>query len=212
MSLRVPRPGNLASLASLRPPRRATLDQLVRRPGFRVNVVSGKDKPRGDTADVGGRAGLAATPRDQRVQRIERLKRLSSELDRDLPPLEFGLRITTFVRDTTEQAWADAEAKVAEMADAKRPAQTIAGTRRGPEAPAGPAVTGRGAGRQSLHHAGQVRRRRRGHHLAGRFAAGRRKLAAQVPGLGVSHFVLSDTPYLEEIKRQGDQLLPLLRG
>ncbi len=29
--------------------------------------------------------------------------------------------------------------------------------------------------------------------------------------LGVSHFVLSDTPYLEEIKRQGDQLLPLLR-
>jgi hypothetical protein len=24
--------------------------------------------------------------------------------------------------------------------------------------------------------------------------------------------VLSDTPYLEEIKRQGDQLLPLLRG
>ena len=29
--------------------------------------------------------------------------------------------------------------------------------------------------------------------------------------LGISHFVLSDTPYLEEIKRQGDQLLPLLR-
>jgi alkanesulfonate monooxygenase len=30
--------------------------------------------------------------------------------------------------------------------------------------------------------------------------------------LGISHFVLSDTPYLVEIKRQGDQLLPLLRG
>lgn len=29
--------------------------------------------------------------------------------------------------------------------------------------------------------------------------------------LGVAHFVLSDTPYLFEIKRQGDQLLPLLR-
>jgi len=29
--------------------------------------------------------------------------------------------------------------------------------------------------------------------------------------LGVTHFVLSDTPYLQEIKRQGDQLLPLLR-
>jgi len=30
--------------------------------------------------------------------------------------------------------------------------------------------------------------------------------------IGVTHFVLSDTPYLAEIKRQGDQLLPLLRG
>ena len=29
--------------------------------------------------------------------------------------------------------------------------------------------------------------------------------------LGVTHFVLSDTPYLPEIKRQGDLLLPLLR-
>ena len=29
--------------------------------------------------------------------------------------------------------------------------------------------------------------------------------------LGVTHFVLSDTPYLPEIVRQGDQLLPLLR-
>nr|GID90390.1 hypothetical protein Ade03nite_93140 [Actinoplanes derwentensis] len=28
--------------------------------------------------------------------------------------------------------------------------------------------------------------------------------------LGISHFVLSDAPYLPEIKRQGDQLLPLL--
>ncbi|MET0240675.1 MAG: LLM class flavin-dependent oxidoreductase, partial [Sphingobium sp.] len=55
-------------------------------------------------------------PLDGVAERIARLKRLSRELDRDLPPLEFGLRITTLVRDTTEQAWADAEAKVAEMA------------------------------------------------------------------------------------------------
>jgi alkanesulfonate monooxygenase len=47
-------------------------------------------------------------------QRIERLQRLSRDLDRDLPPLEFGLRVTTFVRGTTEQAWAEAEARVAE--------------------------------------------------------------------------------------------------
>ena len=49
-------------------------------------------------------------------QRIERLKALSQALGREHAPLEFGLRITTLVRDTTEQAWADAEAKVAEMA------------------------------------------------------------------------------------------------
>jgi len=30
--------------------------------------------------------------------------------------------------------------------------------------------------------------------------------------LGITHFVLSDTPYLKEIKKQGDQLLPLMRG
>lgn len=29
--------------------------------------------------------------------------------------------------------------------------------------------------------------------------------------LGVTHFVLSDTPYREEIARVGDRLLPLLR-
>jgi alkanesulfonate monooxygenase len=30
--------------------------------------------------------------------------------------------------------------------------------------------------------------------------------------LGITHFVLSDAPYLREIARQGDQLLPLLRN
>jgi alkanesulfonate monooxygenase len=29
--------------------------------------------------------------------------------------------------------------------------------------------------------------------------------------LGVTHFILSDTPYLSEAERIGDQLLPLLR-
>ncbi|MEV0062107.1 hypothetical protein [Nocardia sp. NPDC050718] len=44
------------------------------------------------------------------------MRALSAELGREHAPLEFGLRITTFVRDTTEQAWADAEIRVAEMA------------------------------------------------------------------------------------------------
>lgn len=55
-------------------------------------------------------------PLDGVRQRIDRLKTLSNTLDRDLPPPEFGRRITALVRDTTQQAWADAEAKVAKMA------------------------------------------------------------------------------------------------
>ena len=38
------------------------------------------------------------------AERIERLKRLSAEHDR-ARPLEFGLRITVVVRETSEEAW-----------------------------------------------------------------------------------------------------------
>ncbi|ANM13055.1 MULTISPECIES: LLM class flavin-dependent oxidoreductase [unclassified Rhizobium] len=147
-------------------------------------------------------------------ERIGRLKGLSRDLDRDLPQLEFGLRITTLVRDTTDEAWADAEAKVAEMARSK------------------------GAGwhdHQRVLAVGQQRLLslyERGDVLddnlytaPGRFGGGGAGTtwlvgsAADVArslrkyqDLGITHFVLSDTPYLSEIKRQGDQLLPLLRG
>ena len=56
-------------------------------------------------------------PLDGVAERIDRLKGLQAELGREHSPLEYGLRITTLVRDTTEQAWADAEAKVAKMAE-----------------------------------------------------------------------------------------------
>lgn len=152
-------------------------------------------------------------PRDGVRERIERLRTLSRKLDRDLPPLEFGLRITTLIRDTTEQAWADAEARVAEMAKTS------------------------GAGWHDHREAVAVGQRRlldlhqRGDVLddnlytaPGRFGGGgagttwlvgsaadvARSLRAY-QALGISHFVLSDTPYLPEIKRQGAQLLPLLR-
>ncbi len=42
---------------------------------------------------------------------------LTASVGRELPPLEFGLRVTTVVRDTTEQAWADAEARVEQAID-----------------------------------------------------------------------------------------------
>lgn len=152
-------------------------------------------------------------PLDDIRERIDRLKALSRDLGRDLPPLEFGLRITTLVRDTTEEAWADAEAKVAEMA--------------------------KGQGTKWHDHRQQVAvgqqrlldLQRRGdvlddnlYTLPGRFGGGGAGTTWLVGSaedvarslikyreLGITQFVLSDTPYLPEIKRQGDRLLPLLR-
>lgn len=152
-------------------------------------------------------------PLAQVQERIDRLKKLSRTLDRDLPPLEFGLRITTLVRDTTEQAWSDAQAKVAEMAKTS------------------------GAGWKDHHGPVAVGQQRlldlnnRGDVLddnlytaPGKFGAGGAGTtwlvgsAAEVAhslrkyrDLGITYFVLSDTPYLSEIKRQGQQLIPLLR-
>ncbi|ARQ12571.1 alkanesulfonate monooxygenase 2 (plasmid) [Rhizobium etli] len=146
-------------------------------------------------------------------ERIGRLKKLSRELDRDLPPLEFGLRITTLVRDTTDEAWAEAEAKVAEMARSN------------------------GTGWHDHQRALAVGQQRllalyeRGDVLddnlytaPGKFGGGGAgttwlvgsaddvaRSLRKYQDLGITHFVLSDTPYLSEIKRQGDQLLPLLR-
>ncbi len=153
-------------------------------------------------------------PLDGIRERIERLRALSRDLDRDLPPLEFGLRITTLVRDTTAQAWADAEAKVAGMArtagagwhDHKR--AVAEGQRR----------------LYDLHQRGEVLDDNL-YTTPGKFGGGGAGTtwlvgsAADVARslrkyeeLGVTHFVLSDTPYLSEIRRQGEQLLPLLRG
>jgi alkanesulfonate monooxygenase len=146
-------------------------------------------------------------------ERIERLRSLSQELGREHAPLEFGLRITTFVRDTTEQAWAEAEAKVAEMAK------------------------NQGAPPQNPHRQTAVGQQRlldlatRGDVLDDNLYTAPGKVGGGGAGttwlvgspedvakslrkyqdLGITHFVLSDTPYLPEIERQGNQLLPLLR-
>ncbi|MCX4099210.1 LLM class flavin-dependent oxidoreductase [Nocardia sp. alder85J] len=146
------------------------------------------------------------------AERIDRLRGLTERLGRALPPLEFGLRVTTLVRDTTEQAWADAEARVAVMAGSHAaPKQdshrTAVGQRRLYElaergdvlddnlytAPG--RVGGGGAGTTWLVGSAQD--------VA--------KSLRKYQDLGITHFVLSDTPYLTEIERQGTQLLPLLR-
>lgn len=151
-------------------------------------------------------------PLDGVAERIARLKALSRDLDRDLPPLEFGLRITTFVRDTAEQAWAEAEAKVDEMArqhegvDEHRRAAAVGQQRlldlqsRGEVLDENLYTT---PGRYGGGGAATT-------WLVGSAADVARSLQ-RYRDLGVTHFVLSDTPYLPEIRRQGDQLLPLLR-
>lgn len=150
-------------------------------------------------------------PLDGVAERIDRLRALSATLGRELPPLEFGLRITTLIRDTTEQAWHDAEAKVALFADRRAPGPSPA--RR------------RAVGQRRLHALAQ-----RGEVLdsclytrpaqVGGGGAGSTWLVGSPDDvadalrrygeLGITHFVLSDTPYAQEVARVGDQLLTRL--
>jgi alkanesulfonate monooxygenase len=151
-------------------------------------------------------------PLDGIAERVDRLRTLSARVGRRHRPLEFGLRITTVVRDTTEEAWHAAEEKVAKMA-ADAGGTTWTGNRR------------TAVGQQRLLDLAA-----RGEVLdsclyttPGRFGGGGAgttwlvgspdDVAASLiryRALGVTHFVLSDTPYRDEIGRVGDRLLPLL--
>jgi alkanesulfonate monooxygenase len=151
-------------------------------------------------------------PLDGIAERVERLKNLQESLGREHQPLEFGLRITTLIRDTTEQAWADAEAKVEQMAGAQ---DTHGQNPR----------RFRAVGQQRLLDLAE-----RGEVLddnlytaPGKYGGGGAgttwlvgsaedvaKSLRKYQDLGLTHFILSDTPYREEIIRVGDQLLPLL--
>ncbi|MEV5500729.1 LLM class flavin-dependent oxidoreductase [Nonomuraea fuscirosea] len=150
-------------------------------------------------------------PLDGVGERIERLKRLSEEVGREHAPLEFGLRITTLVRDTTEQAWADAEAKVAQLAQGHIPRdpnwRAAVGQQRLLELAARGDVLDdnlyTAPGRYGAGGAGTT-------WLVGS-AEDVAKSLRRYQSLGITHFILSDTPYLPEITRQGSQLLPLLR-
>ncbi|MDB5712942.1 MAG: class flavin-dependent oxidoreductase [Sphingomonadales bacterium] len=191
----------------------------------RLQERSGRRHPKlyfGGASDAAER--VAATEADVQLfwgepldgvrERIERLKALSKDLDRDLPPLEFGLRITTLVRETTEQAWIDAEAKVAKMATKGNGRPDYHGS-----------FVATGQQRLlDLHSRGEVLDDNL-YTSPGKFGGGGAgttwlvgsaedvaRSLRKYESLGITHFVLSDTPYLSEIKRQGDQLLPLLRN
>jgi len=168
-------------------------------------------------------------PLDGVAQRIDRLTALQEELGREHQPLEFGLRITTLVRDTSDEAWRDAEQRVAVMAErAGRKDHGQAGLAGAPEGrgPGGKRWGG-AVGQQrllALHERGEVLDSCL-YTTPGKFGGGgagttwlvgsHDEVAAALQkyaGLGITHFVLSDTPYLEEAARVGDHLLPRLRA
>ncbi len=153
-------------------------------------------------------------PLEGLAERIERLRRLSDEVGRRHAPLRFGLRITTLVRDTSEEAWRDAEAKVAKLA-----------------ANAGEITWAQGNRRTAIGQQRLLELAERGDVLdtclytapgrVGGGGAGTTWLVGSADevanalqkyrSLGITDLVLSDTPYRPEIVRQGDTLLPKLR-
>lgn len=151
-------------------------------------------------------------PLDGVAERIERLRALESEHDR-ARPLRFGLRITTLVRDTTEEAWRDAEAKTESFAQHGKDWLSAW-------------HTGSAVGQQrllDLHERGEVLdtclytrpAAAGGGGAATTWLVGSpddvaRALAAY-HRLGITHFILSDTPYREEAERVGRSVLPRLR-
>lgn len=143
--------------------------------------------------------------------RIARLRQLSGQLGRELPPLEFGLRVTVVVRDSSQDAWRAAEERVAQMA--ADPKIGIDGHRGSVGQDRLLALAERGEVLDSCLYTAP------GHYGGG--GAGSTWLVGsytevaaaleRYADLGITHFVLSDTPYLREVARIGDNLLPLLR-
>jgi alkanesulfonate monooxygenase len=147
------------------------------------------------------------------AERIDRLRTMSAAYDR-AQPLEFGLRITVVVRDTSDEAWRDAEAKLAGWEG-----QLDRRIERN--------YTGRGSvGQQRLRDMlaqGEVldsclwtRPATVGTGAATTWLVGSADdivtaLRAYV-ALGVTHFILSDTPYRDEAVRVGDMVVARMQA
>ncbi|MFF2549854.1 LLM class flavin-dependent oxidoreductase [Nocardia sp. NPDC058058] len=187
----------------------------------RITPREGRPHPKlyfGGASDAAER--VAATEADVQLfwgeplegvrERIERLRALSAELGREHAPLEFGLRVTTFVRDTTEQAWADAEAKVAEMAERQGEQQNWRQTAVGQQRLLDLAARGEVLDDNLYTTPGRFGGGGAGTTWLVGSAQDVAESLRRYRDLGITHFVLSDTPYLSEIERQGTQLLPLL--
>ena len=157
-------------------------------------------------------------PLDDIAERISRLRHLAQSLGRVHAPLEFGLRITAVARATSGEAWRDARARIAVMEEDYEAARVdwfrdknqgpSVGQRRLED------LASRGEVLDSCLYTAPGRFGGGGAGttwLVGSYdevAAALRKYA----GLGVTHFILSDTPYLREVTRLGDELVPRLQG
>ncbi|WP_406026387.1 LLM class flavin-dependent oxidoreductase [Nocardioides sp. NBC_00850] len=151
-------------------------------------------------------------PLDGIAERVERLRGLQGSLDRDLAPLEFGLRITTLIRDTREEAWRDAEEKVRRMADSVGDREF----RRGRSAVGQSRLLDLADRGDVLDECLYTAPGKYGGGGAGTtWLVGSADDVAAALGryqeLGVTHFVLSDTPYRTEVARVGEALIPRLR-
>jgi alkanesulfonate monooxygenase len=146
------------------------------------------------------------------AERIERLKKMSMDVDRERP-LEYGLRITVVVRETSEEAWQAARAKLGgwdgvldRRVEANRTGIGSVGQARLVELMdvgevldtclwTAPARVGTGAASTWLVGSAEE------------IVAA---LNAYVD-LGITKFILSDTPYLDEAIRVGDLVVkPML--
>jgi alkanesulfonate monooxygenase len=147
------------------------------------------------------------------AERVERLRRLSTQYERERP-LEFGLRVTTVVRETSADAWRAAEEKLRgwegnldRRIEANRTGAGSVGQRRLLELKERGEVLDRclwtapasyGTGAASTWLVGS----------ADEIVA---SLLDYVQ-LGLTHFILSDTPYREEAARVGDLVAARVRA
>jgi alkanesulfonate monooxygenase len=141
-------------------------------------------------------------------ERIDRLERLSRSFDRE-HPLQYGLRITVVVRESSDEAWRAAEAK-------------LHGWEGNLDRRIEPNRSGQGSvGQQrlvDLESKGEVLDRclwtaptRYGTGAASTWLVGSAdEIVATLQDyvdIGLTHFILSDTPYREEAARVGDLVI-----
>lgn len=113
-------------------------------------------------------------PLDGIADRIGRLRALSDSIGREHDPLQFGLRITTVVRDSTEEAWRAAEENVARMAAEAGEPRAVGWQWKAVGQQRLLDIAARGEVLLPVHHAEQGRGRGRRDYLARRVARRRR--------------------------------------